>query len=69
MVELKITGCCNHCPHIDLDLRKADFSSFDDNLFLYSDGNLFLYSISCIHEKVCGMLEKELSDGKADENV
>ena len=55
MVELKISGCCNRCPHIELDMRKADLSFFTDNRYHYS--------ISCIHEKVCGLLEKERSLG------
>lgn len=61
MVELNITGCCDDCPHIELDMKRTTIP--------LNCERLILYSISCIHEKVCGKLEKELSDGKADENV
>ena len=61
MVKLEITGCCKDCRHIKIDMKETD----------YFTGHYHrnFYSLSCIHEPVCARLEKELSDGKADENV
>ena len=61
MVELKISGCCKSCRNIDLVMTPT----------VYYDGEDFqnVYSIRCIHEPVCAKLEKELSDGKTDENI
>lgn len=61
MIELKISGCCKNCDHIDLDTKES-------TLFSELIGRK-AYSIRCIHEPVCAALEKELSDGKADENI
>lgn len=61
MVELKLSGCCKDCNHIQLDLQKT-------TVFWNTDYRN-VYSLRCIHEPVCGALEKELTDGKADEDI
>ena len=61
MVELKISGCCKDCRHIDLDMKKEVYFAGKD----YQN----VYSLRCIHEPVCAKLEKELSVGKTDENI
>ena len=51
MIGMIISGCCNNCPHIDLDL---------DSKGMWTGEHLIKqYSLCCTHEKVCGRLEKE----------
>jgi len=51
MIELKIEGCCRDCNSIVLELRK-----FGED-----------YWVKCIHQDVCGKLEKEKQEGADDE--
>lgn len=47
MIELRITGCCRECYEIDLHLVSEPF------------GRGRAYALRCVHENVCGKLEKE----------
>jgi len=47
MISLKVSGCCNECREIDLELDH----------FWY--GPQKVYTLHCAHEKVCGRLEEE----------
>lgn len=66
MVELKISGCCKNCRNIDLRLKESSIwvSAID-----HIPEKINAYSIACIHEAVCAALEKEMSNGEADENI
>ena len=47
MIELKITGCCAGCRHIDLRLDSyfADFRN--------------CYQLRCVHDQTCMHLDQE----------
>ena len=51
MVAMTISGCCNECEWIELDL--------DDRCFVLDGKRQHYYTLSCVHEKVCGRLEEE----------
>ena len=55
MIEMKIIGCCDNCDHIDLRLE-------DISLNLGPRKSMF-YKLRCIHEDVCGKLEREKESG------
>ena len=47
MVSLTISGCCNGCPYIELNLQH------------YFGDALKYYELHCEHASVCSRLEKE----------
>lgn len=51
MIELKITGCCDGCQHIELNLKEA--------VLPLMSGDYHVYTLKCVHEKVCGAFARE----------
>ena len=51
MIELRITGCCQGCRHIDLRLMSLGELNY----------------VICEHQSVCGKLEEERQKGADDE--
>ena len=47
MIELKLTGPCVTCEHLELNV---------DYFYLMTHK---IYKINCIHDQVCGELKKE----------
>lgn len=47
MIKFDITGCCAGCEDIDLDLNRVIY------------GAQRVFSLRCVHENVCGKLERE----------
>ena len=50
MIELRISGCCEDCEHIELELN-----------YYYAD-RLKQYLLHCTHEEVCGDLRRETEE-------
>lgn len=59
MIELKLTGCCKECPHIDLNTEVTD---------VYADGTVIQRTVrvSCSHEQVCGERQAELKNERSE---
>lgn len=55
MIELKISGVCENCDYIELQLDEATISFRN------------WYRLRCIHAEVCGQLAEDLRQDEEDE--